>query len=170
MTIPTKASHSRIYDIFARWSTLSYRYAAWVILAALLVTVVCGLYVSRNLGINTDTTDMLSEHLPFRVNMKHYNKTFPQDMETLLVVLDAPTPEQVYLAAERLAARLALRKYSRAGTNHRSPGRGTTAHSAHLRKSHLVIFCFRAYPSGGRVARGTQHGASIRAERDKRNF
>ena len=106
MTIPTKASHSRIYDIFARWSTLSYRYAAWILLGALLVTVVCGLYVSRNLGINTDTTDMLSEHLPFRVNMKHYNKTFPQDMETLLVVLDAPTPEQVYLAAERLAAQL----------------------------------------------------------------
>jgi hopanoid biosynthesis associated RND transporter like protein HpnN len=106
MAIPIKASHSRIYDIFARWSTLSYRYAAWVLLAALLVTVVCGLYVSRNLGINTDTTDMLSEHLPFRVNMKHYNETFPQDMETLLLVLDAPTPEQVYTAAERLAARL----------------------------------------------------------------
>ncbi|MEO8992613.1 MAG: MMPL family transporter [Nitrosospira sp.] len=106
MAIPTKASHSRIYDIFARWSTLSYRYAAWVLLAALLVTVVCGLYVSRNLGINTDTTDMLSEHLPFRVNMKHYNETFPQDTDTLLVVLDAPTPEQVYTATKRFAAQL----------------------------------------------------------------
>ncbi|BCT66674.1 MMPL family transporter [Nitrosospira sp. NRS527] len=106
MATPIKASHSRIYDIFARWSTLSYQYAAWILLGALLVTVVCGLYVSRNLGINTDTTDMLSEHLPFRVNMKHYNETFPQDMETLLVVLDAPTPEQVYLATERLAAQL----------------------------------------------------------------
>lgn len=106
MTISAKASHSRIYDIFARWSTISYRYGAWILLGALLTAVTCSVYVSRNLGMNTDTTDMLSEHLPFRVNMKHYNKTFPQDMETLLVVLDAPTPEQAYVAADRLVARL----------------------------------------------------------------
>ena len=106
MTTSNNVSHSRIYDIFAGWSTISYRYGAWVLLAALLVCVACGIYVSRNLGMNTDTTDMLSEHLPFRVNMKHYNKTFPQDMDTLLIVLDAQTPEQAHLATERLATRL----------------------------------------------------------------
>lgn len=106
MTIPTKASHSRIYDIFARWSTISYRHGALVLLAAALISVACGVYVSRNLGMNTDTTDMLSEHLPFRVNMKHYNETFPQDMETLLVVLEAPTPEQAQTVTARLAKRL----------------------------------------------------------------
>ena len=57
--------------------------------------------------MNTDTTDMLSEHLPFRVNIKHYNKTFPQDMDNLVLVLDAPTPEQAYAAASQLAVRLA---------------------------------------------------------------
>ncbi|SEP09757.1 MMPL family transporter [Nitrosovibrio sp. Nv6] len=106
MTTSNKASHSRIYDLFARWSTISYRYGGWVLLIALLVAVASGIYVSRNLGMNTDTTEMLSEHLPFRVNMKHYNETFPQDMETLLIVLDAPTPEQARMATERLAARL----------------------------------------------------------------
>lgn len=95
-----------MYDFFARWSIISYSFSAWIILGALLVAVACGVYVSRNLGMNTDTTDMLSEHLPFRVNMKQYNKTFPQDMDTMLVVLDAPTPEQAYMAAERLTARL----------------------------------------------------------------
>lgn len=106
MTTPTKATHGRIYGIFARWSTVCYRYGFWVLLIALLVAVASSIYVSRNLGMNTDTTDMLSEHLPFRVNMKHYNETFPQDMETLLVVLEAPTPEQARSATERLAARL----------------------------------------------------------------
>ena len=106
MTNPNKASHSRIYDSFARWSAISYRYGFWVLLLALLVAVGCSVYISRNLGMNTDTTEMLSEDLPFRVNMKHYNKTFPQDMDTLLVVLDAPTPEQARSATERLAARL----------------------------------------------------------------
>ncbi|MDN5751951.1 MAG: MMPL family transporter [Nitrosospira sp.] len=106
MTLPIKASHSRIYDIFARWSTISYRYAAWVLLTGFLIAVASGIYVSRNLEVNTDTKDMLSEHLPFRVNLKHYEETFPQDIETLLVVLEASTPEQARVAATRLATRL----------------------------------------------------------------
>ena len=106
MTIPNKASSSRLYSLFARWSYISYRYSAWIILTAVIVTVASGLYVSRNLGMNTDTTDMLSEDLPFRVNMTHYSETFPQDIDTLLLVLDAPTPEQAYAFTARLAARL----------------------------------------------------------------
>ena len=98
MTSPTNASPSRTYELFARWSAFSYRHGGWVLLVALLVAVACSVYVSRNLGMNTDTTDMLSEHLPFRINMKHYNKTFPQDMDTMLVVLEAPTPEQAQVA------------------------------------------------------------------------
>jgi len=53
--------------------------------------------------MNTDTTEMLAEHLPFRINLKHYNKTFPQEMESMLVVLDAPTPEQAYATAGLLS-------------------------------------------------------------------
>lgn len=101
-----EASHSRVHDAFAYWTSISYRYAPWVLLAALLIAVASSIYISRNLGMNTDTTDMLSEELPFRVNLKHYNKTFPQDIETLLIVLDAPTPEQARLSAEQLAKRL----------------------------------------------------------------
>lgn len=102
-----ETSHSRIHSAFAHWTTLSYRYAVWILLAALVTAIVSGIYISRNLGMNTDTTaDMLSEELPFRVNLKHYNKTFPQDIQTLLIVLDAPTPEQARLATERLAKRL----------------------------------------------------------------
>ena len=94
-----EASQGHIYSAFARWATASYLYAPWILLVALLTAVTCTIYISRNLGMNTDTTDMLAEHLPFRVNMKHYNKTFPQEMASLLLVLDAPTPEQAYAAA-----------------------------------------------------------------------
>ena len=106
MTSPTNASPSRTYELFARWSAFSYRCGGWVLLIALLVSAACSVYVSRELGMNTDTTDMLSEHLPFRVNIKHYNKTFPQDVDTMLVVLEAPTPEQAQVATKRLVARL----------------------------------------------------------------
>lgn len=106
MTTPVETSHSRVHAIFARWTTFSYQYALWVLLAALLVAIVSGIYVSRNLGMNTDTAEMLSEDLPFRVNLKRYNESFPQDIDTLLIVLNAPTPEQVRVATENLAARL----------------------------------------------------------------
>lgn len=103
-----EASHSRSYRAFARWVAASYHYAAWILLASLLIAVACAVYTSRNLGMNSDTTDMLSEHLPFRANYKHYKKTFPQDqdMDTLVLVLDAPTPEQAHTATRRLAERL----------------------------------------------------------------
>lgn len=106
MTTPVEISHSRVHAIFARWTTFSYQYALWVLLAALLIAIASGIYVSRNLGMNTDTAEMLSEDLPFRVNLKRYNESFPQDIDTLLIVLDAPTPEQVRVATENLAARL----------------------------------------------------------------
>lgn len=106
MTTTDNDSESRIYRIFAAWATVCYRHGGWVLLMALLVFAACSVYVSRNLGMNTDTTDMLSKDLPFRINITHYNKTFPQDVDTLLVVLEAPTPEQVHQATERLAARL----------------------------------------------------------------
>ncbi|SDG99402.1 MMPL family transporter [Nitrosomonas sp. Nm132] len=101
-----ETSHSRLYGTFARCASISYCYAPWILLAALLIAVASVVYISRNLGMNTDTTDMLSEHLPFRVNSIHYNKTFPQEMDILLLVLNAPTPEQAYSAADHLAARL----------------------------------------------------------------
>ncbi|ABB75847.1 hypothetical protein SAMN05216403_10552 [Nitrosospira multiformis ATCC 25196] len=106
MTTTDNGSESRIYRIFAAWATVCYRHSAWVLFTALLISAGCSIYVSRNLGMNTDTTDMLSRDLPFRVNITHYNKTFPQDVDTLLVVLEAPTPEQVHQATERLAAQL----------------------------------------------------------------
>ena len=101
-----EASHSRIHGAFAQWTDTAYRHAAWVLLAALLTAAACGWYVAQNLGMNTDTAEMLSEELPFRINLKHYTETFPQDSDTLLVVLNAPSPEQARSATQRLAARL----------------------------------------------------------------
>ncbi|WP_430233351.1 MMPL family transporter [Nitrosomonas communis] len=101
-----EASHSYTYRAFARCARFSYNYAPWILFAAFLIAIASTVYVVRNLGMNTDTTDILSEDLPFRVNSIHYNKTFPQEMDILLLVLDAPTPEQAYSAAGQLAARL----------------------------------------------------------------
>lgn len=106
MTPSNKASDSRTYDLFARWATACYHHARWVLILTLILAAGCGIYIWRDLGMNTDTTDMLSKDLPFRVNLKHYNETFPQDMDTMLVVLEAPTPEQAQVSTKRLTALL----------------------------------------------------------------
>ena len=99
-------SHSLSYRIFARWAAISYQYAVWVILVAFLVAVLSVAYTVRNLGVHTDTTDMLSEDIPFRLNHERYKEAFPQYKDTMLLVLDAPTPEQVHAAAKQLATYL----------------------------------------------------------------
>jgi uncharacterized protein len=96
--------YSTSQRLFLGWIEFSYRHAAWILLTLLLLAVIATGYTARNLGIYTDTADMLSEDLPFRVNLARFNESFPQYDETLLLVLDAPTPEQAHQAATRLTA------------------------------------------------------------------
>ncbi|HQX13231.1 MAG TPA: MMPL family transporter [Nitrosomonas sp.] len=88
--------------IFARLTRISYQYAIWVILALLLCTALSIWYIANNLGVDTDTTDMLSEEVPFRANHIRYKQSFSQYEDTLLLVIDAPTQEQAHSAAKQL--------------------------------------------------------------------
>ena len=88
-------------NLFARWSDFSYRNAIWIIPLILLFTSLGTVYTANNLGVHTDTTDMLSEEVPFRANHIRYRQSFPQHEDTLVLVLNAPTPEQSHHAAKR---------------------------------------------------------------------
>jgi len=63
-------------------------------------------YTANNLGINTDTAEMLSETLPFRRNYEAFKTAFPQYDDALLIVIDADTPELAQDASKSLAAQL----------------------------------------------------------------
>jgi predicted RND superfamily exporter protein len=69
------------------------RLASWVLGAAILVTGALLYYTVSNLGINTDTADMLSETLRFRHLHTDCKRTFPQYEDTLLIVVDEDTPD-----------------------------------------------------------------------------
>lgn len=97
---------NRSYHFFASWATFSYSHALWIILTAIFLTTLGVLYTAQNLGVYTDTTDMLSEDIPFRINHEQYKKKFPQHSDTMLLVLDGPTPEQVHTATKHLTTRL----------------------------------------------------------------
>ena len=63
-------------------------------------------YTSNNLGMNTDTEDMLSPDLDWRKLDREMSAEFPQFSGNILVVIDAPTPDQAMDAADKLYEKL----------------------------------------------------------------
>jgi len=62
-------------------------------------------YTARNLGIDTDTTSILSKELPFLQDRSRFLEAFPQDDEAILVVVDAAIPERATQALAYLGER-----------------------------------------------------------------
>ena len=89
------------------WVGTVRRYAIAALALALVGAWLALGYARDHLGINTDTADMISEHLPWRRAMADYDAAFPQDSNTVLVVIDAPTAELAEAAARFLEAELA---------------------------------------------------------------
>ncbi len=81
-----------------------------VVLVALLACALALDYLVQNLRFNTDTEDMLSAELEWRQNNIHLKQAFPQDSDTLTVVLEAATPDEVEDGALALAGALAGRQ------------------------------------------------------------
>ena len=81
----------------ARWVDVTHRFALWFVLFASIITVALLYYTANNLGINTDTAEMLSETLPFRRNYGAFKTAFPQYDDAMLIVvfgLNGPEPVQ----------------------------------------------------------------------------
>ena len=95
--------------LLVSWVVLVRRYASLVLLLATLATGLALGFTLSHLRINTSTTDMLSEELPFRQNSKVLDQAFPQLGDTLSVVIDAATPELAEDAAARLTVALRAR-------------------------------------------------------------
>jgi len=98
-----------ISRFLAGWVHLAHRYALSLVLLAFVATGALLYYTANNLGINTDTAEMLSETLPFRRNYKAFKTAFPQYDDALLIVIDAETPELAQDASAALAAQLESR-------------------------------------------------------------
>ena len=93
-----KSSIVRIVDLCVRrpW---------WTIMLALALGVGSGVYAVQHFSIHTDIRDLFSADLPWVQRLARYQNEFPQ--RDIIVVLDAPTPELVEQATNRLAAALA---------------------------------------------------------------
>ncbi len=96
-----------------RWSTLIgawvgfvARRAAWVLLLAAAATAASLYLAYRHLGIDTDTSNMISEDVPFRRHDTAFRQAFPKLDGALVVVIDGTEPEAAARDAGLLAARL----------------------------------------------------------------
>jgi hopanoid biosynthesis associated RND transporter like protein HpnN len=82
------------------------RLAPWIVLFWLATAAGGAWYTARFARVNTDTAAMLSSELPFRQSYQRYRTLFPYEVDALLAVVEAPTPEQADAAATSLAAEL----------------------------------------------------------------
>ncbi len=88
------------------WTRLVQRAGPAAPVMVLVLAFFAGRYALDNLGMNTDTRDMLSAELPWRQLDREYETLFPQYDNSLLAVIEAPTPDQARDAAELLYQRL----------------------------------------------------------------
>ena len=98
---------AQLESIIGRISAVSQTYAIAVTLGALLVSTACLYYVKNNIGINTDTENMLSEKLPWRTSYAEFKANFPFFTDSIVIVTDATTPDIAQDVAQKLATRLA---------------------------------------------------------------
>ena len=83
---------------------------AWVvILAAGLLGCGCAVYAARHFAISTDVRKLLSPDLPWRQRELAYQAAFPQQNESILAVIEAPTPELASAAAAALRTAIGTR-------------------------------------------------------------
>ncbi len=80
-----------------------------VILAAVLLTAASAIYTARNFAITTDISRLIAPDLDWRERESEFETAFPQRNETILAVVQAPTPELASQATDRLAEALAKR-------------------------------------------------------------
>lgn len=76
------------------------------IVISLFLALVGAIYTYENITINTDTGQLIPSNLPWRQREIAFDAAFPQQVNTLLVVVDGATPELAASAAAKLATQL----------------------------------------------------------------
>ena len=75
------------------WIKFTQNYTSIIVVAFLCLTGGILAYTLTHFKINTDLTDMVSNKLPFRKTYKSFRASFPQLSDTIVIVIDADTPE-----------------------------------------------------------------------------
>lgn len=103
----TEGRSERLGRLVAWWVDAVETMALWVVVGAIAATGVIFTYTLKHFEIDTNLDSMLSQSLSFRRTYEDFKKAFPQDISTILLVIDGDTPERAQDASRAMAARLA---------------------------------------------------------------
>ena len=110
LNAPPHQETSRAGRFFALWGRTAHRFAWPIAILAVVSAVASAVYAARTIGINSDTTAMLSSELEFKRLNAELRQAFPRQARDLVAVIDGATPEQAERAALWLGERIALRR------------------------------------------------------------
>lgn len=96
----------RTESLIGRVVTWCMHHRLGVVCAFLIGAACAGWYTVQNVAINTNTADMLSAELPWRIADDAFKHDFPYFTDTIVVVIDATTPDLADEAARNLSATL----------------------------------------------------------------
>ncbi len=95
-----------IEKILLAWNNWVARYSLIIVCLVPLLAVWILFYTANNLGMNTDTTDMLSSELSWRQLDSEYETLFPHSSGNLILVIEAETPDEAMDSALTLENKL----------------------------------------------------------------
>ena len=90
-----------------QWTRIVIRHARLTVAIMLIFAVYCTVFSVNNLGISTDTEDMISDDLQWRQDFNEFREQFPQLYRLLVVVVDAQTEALAQAAVTELEAQIA---------------------------------------------------------------
>jgi len=106
----SERSHNLLIKTIHWWEANVLNRPWWLLALSLIATGFIGKYVYDNLTVNTNTADMISIDLPFQQNRIKLETAFPQDVSTVLLLVEGKTPEQTSEAVKRLGQGLRQQK------------------------------------------------------------
>ena len=86
------------------------RHAWAVLLISAVLGAVSSVYAVKHFAINTDVNALIAKDIPWRKREITFENSFPQRLQSILAVVDAPTPELASQAADALVAKLSGNK------------------------------------------------------------
>jgi len=101
-----KIKRHYVGTILDLWIRFVQRFPIYIAVLSIIAATVALNYTINNLGMNTDTRDMLSPNLLWRQLDLEYEKKFPQYDDNLLIVIESATPDQAQDAAQVIYSRL----------------------------------------------------------------
>ena len=102
----TEPALTRTQRLLSAWVLLVQHHAVAVLVVSVLLTFGTLYYSAANFKINADIRGMMSDKLSYRGLYKEFSKAFPQQSDTVIVVIDGITTEQAGEARKAIAEQL----------------------------------------------------------------